>query len=60
MGYKRYKLTMVSVWYRGVRHVRFIDLPVDEKGTAKLPRETLESITSEIGIPEGSAFGIGC
>lgn len=53
---KKMKLTMVSIWYRGVTHTKFVMLKPCSDGKFRFD---LEQIFPEINIYPGTTFSVG-
>lgn len=51
------KLTMVSVWCRGLRTTQFVMLPIDADGKVRLPEANVRRLIGH--IPPSITFGIG-
>lgn len=53
-----YKLTMVSIYHRGFKHVEFVSLPLlDNKPV--LSRSTLNKILDKLNVGIGDTWSIG-
>ena len=55
----RYKLTMISIWFRGQRSTVFRMLPVDEDGKVRLENQNDLFKATGIYVPRGCTFSIG-
>jgi hypothetical protein len=55
----RHKLTMVSIWHRGIRHVAFLNLPVSADGKTRIPEDMRRDFINSLHIPAGDCFALG-
>lgn len=55
----KYKLTMVSVTYRGIPKVIFVKLPLDANGKTIASSELINSLASNLGACQGETYSYG-
>lgn len=52
------KATPVSIWWRGIRYYKILELPINDKGEAFISLENADMIRANMGIGPNEVFAI--
>ncbi len=53
------KLTMISVWFRGVRHTRFVQGTVHPDGSVSVSQAQVDRVLDQLGVRRGDTYTLG-